>query len=215
VPGAGCAAGAPGRPRPGQSRRAQRTDSTHVLGAIRELNRLELAGETLRAALEALASRTGWLRGDRPVLAAGVRARIDDLHLPESQARRQDLMVSTARTATTCWSRCTGRARRVAAGAARRAGAAADLDPAILPGGHRGRQEVRGGRSFLRGRLPPGRDRLISPYDSMPLQHQTGPRLGGYKVTSPRPAMPLERGPARAGHGPAPAAGPRRATGRT
>ena len=33
----------------------QRTDSTHVLGAIRELNRLELAGESLRAALEALA----------------------------------------------------------------------------------------------------------------------------------------------------------------
>jgi hypothetical protein len=31
----------------------QRTDSTHVLGAIRELNRLELAGKTLRAALEA------------------------------------------------------------------------------------------------------------------------------------------------------------------
>ena len=40
----------------------QRTDSTHVLGAIRALNRLELAGETLRAALEALAARhrAGW-----------------------------------------------------------------------------------------------------------------------------------------------------------
>ena len=33
----------------------QRTDSTHVLGRIRSLNRLELAGETIRAALEALA----------------------------------------------------------------------------------------------------------------------------------------------------------------
>ena len=40
----------------------QRTDSTHVLGAIRELNRLELAGETLRATLEALAvAAPGWL----------------------------------------------------------------------------------------------------------------------------------------------------------
>lgn len=37
----------------------QRTDSTHVLAAVRELNRLELAGETVRAALEAV------LRGPR------------------------------------------------------------------------------------------------------------------------------------------------------
>src|SRR5207247_10312562 len=34
----------------------QRTDSTHVLGRIRDLNRLELAGEAVRAALEALAA---------------------------------------------------------------------------------------------------------------------------------------------------------------
>src|SRR5690348_12311388 len=40
----------------------QRTDSTHVLGRIRDLNRLELAGETVRAALEALAAAApGWL----------------------------------------------------------------------------------------------------------------------------------------------------------
>lgn len=42
----------------------QRTDSTHVLGRIRELNRLELAGESVRAALEALAAAApGWLAG--------------------------------------------------------------------------------------------------------------------------------------------------------
>jgi transposase len=34
----------------------QRTDATHVLAAVRELNRLELVTETLRAALEALAA---------------------------------------------------------------------------------------------------------------------------------------------------------------
>src|SRR5580704_5843687 len=40
----------------------QRTDSTHVLGRIRELSRLELAGESVRAALEALAAAApGWL----------------------------------------------------------------------------------------------------------------------------------------------------------
>jgi hypothetical protein len=32
----------------------QRTDSTHVLAAVRRLNRVELVAETLRAALEAL-----------------------------------------------------------------------------------------------------------------------------------------------------------------
>ena len=38
-----------------QGRGKQRTDSTHVLGAIRTLNRLELVGETLTATLNALA----------------------------------------------------------------------------------------------------------------------------------------------------------------
>jgi len=38
-----------------KSRGQQRTDSTHVLGAVRQLNRLECVGETIRQALEALA----------------------------------------------------------------------------------------------------------------------------------------------------------------
>src|SRR5690349_2218845 len=42
----------------------QRSDSTHVLAAIRSMNRLELAGETVRAALEALAAAApDWLPG--------------------------------------------------------------------------------------------------------------------------------------------------------
>lgn len=44
----------------------QRTDSTHVLAAVRRLNRLEFVGETLRGGLEALAAvapewLVGWL----------------------------------------------------------------------------------------------------------------------------------------------------------
>jgi transposase len=40
----------------------QRTDATHVLAAIRTLNRLEVVGETLRAALNALATAApAWL----------------------------------------------------------------------------------------------------------------------------------------------------------
>ncbi len=38
------------------ARGQQRTDSTHVLAAIRVMNRLELVAETLRAALNALAT---------------------------------------------------------------------------------------------------------------------------------------------------------------
>ena len=46
-----------------KKRGRQRSDSTHVLGAVRELNRLELVGETLRQALEVLAVAVpDWLR---------------------------------------------------------------------------------------------------------------------------------------------------------
>src|ERR671932_1215648 len=45
----------------------QRTDSTHVLAAVRDLNRLELLTETLRAALNAIAvAAPGWLRALAP-----------------------------------------------------------------------------------------------------------------------------------------------------
>lgn len=49
-----------------KARGRQRTDATHVLAAVRDLNRLEMVGETLRAALEALAAAApGWLRRHR------------------------------------------------------------------------------------------------------------------------------------------------------
>ena len=50
-----------------RARGRQRTDSTHVLAAVRVLNRLERAGETLRAALNSLAVLApAWLRGIAP-----------------------------------------------------------------------------------------------------------------------------------------------------
>ena len=39
-----------------RARGRQRTDSTHVLGAVKALNSLELVGETLRHALNILAT---------------------------------------------------------------------------------------------------------------------------------------------------------------
>ena len=50
-----------------KARGRQRTDATHVLASIRVLNRLELVGETLRAALNELATvAPDWLRGAGP-----------------------------------------------------------------------------------------------------------------------------------------------------
>ncbi|BAL89775.1 putative transposase [Actinoplanes missouriensis 431] len=77
----------------------QRTDSTHVLAAIRRLNRLELAGETVRAALEALsAAAPDWLT---TVIDASwldvYGARIDNLRLPASQTRRDELLLQYGR----------------------------------------------------------------------------------------------------------------------
>src|ERR687886_165718 len=47
-----------------KARGRQRTDATHVLASIRVLNRLELVGETLRAALNEIAAvAPDWLRG--------------------------------------------------------------------------------------------------------------------------------------------------------
>ena len=55
-----------------KERGRQRTDSTHVLGALRVLNRLELVGETLRAALNAVATvEPDWLRAYAARIAIG------------------------------------------------------------------------------------------------------------------------------------------------
>jgi transposase len=68
----------------------QRTDSTHVLAAVRTLNRMEFAGETLRAALEALAAAApGWLT---PLIDSGwadrYGARIDSYRFPKGDDAR-------------------------------------------------------------------------------------------------------------------------------
>jgi len=194
----------------------QRTDSTHVLGAIRMLNRLELAGETLRAALEALAvAAPGWLAG---VIDGSWQqvygARIDDLHLPASQAGRQDLMVRYGTDGYFLLDQVHG------------PGAPAWLRE--LPAVQALRRiwiqqfcrEVSGGRQEVRRReklpegdgLPPGRDLLISPYDlDARYGVKRGHGWGGYKVHFTETCdAPGTRAGVSPGAGPAPAAGPRR-----
>ena len=73
-----------------KSRGRQRTDSTHVLAAIRVLNRLELVGETLRAALNELAHvAPNWLQSVAPLeWYERYSKRIEDTRLPHEQSKR-------------------------------------------------------------------------------------------------------------------------------
>jgi hypothetical protein len=87
-----------------KARGRQRTDATHVLAAIRVLNRLELVGETLRAALNELATAApDWLRGVAPVAWYERYAhRVEDHRLPRAEAEREAYARTWARTASRC-----------------------------------------------------------------------------------------------------------------
>jgi transposase len=79
-----------------KARGKQRTDSTQVVAAIRQVNRLELVGETLRAALNELAKvAPEWLKGiinedwfDR------YSSRFDDYRLPKKKTEREQMALS-------------------------------------------------------------------------------------------------------------------------
>jgi transposase len=163
----------------------QRTDSTHVLGRIRDLNRLELAGETLRAALEALAAAApGWLAGVIDVSWQEVYGqRIDNMRLPGSEAGRQELAQRYGRDGYRLLE------------AVRAPGAPGWL--AELPAvevlrqiwvqqyyrmiGEQGEMVIR--REAREHGLPPGRARLVSPYDTAArYSEKRGLGWKGYKV---------------------------------
>jgi len=76
-----------------KARGTQRTDSTHILAAIRTLNRLELVGETMRYVLNRLAAaaptwlyahmQTAWLER--------YGSRVENYRFPKADAERQQL----------------------------------------------------------------------------------------------------------------------------
>ena len=76
-----------------KARGKQRTDSTHVLAAIRTINRLECVGETLRAALNSLAVvAPDWLRAQVPAeWYERYESRIEDYRMPKETTKRQAL----------------------------------------------------------------------------------------------------------------------------
>jgi transposase len=139
----------------------QRTDSTHVLAAVRTLNRMEFAGETLRAALEALAAAApGWLsRLIGPEWADRYGARIDSCRFPKGEDARARWLGQVGRDGFTLLDAVT------APGAPewlRQVPAVETLRQAWDQQYRRDGEEVhcREGND-----LPPGEQRLASPYD--------------------------------------------------
>src|SRR3954469_5096713 len=76
-----------------RERGRQRTASTHVLAAVRVLNRLERVGETMRAALNDLAVMApDWLQALAPAQwYQRYGRRVENYHLPKTDAAREEL----------------------------------------------------------------------------------------------------------------------------
>lgn len=183
--------------------RVQRTDSTHVLAAVRGLNRLELAGETVRAAVEALAAAApGWLA---PLIDQSWQrvygARVDDWRLPKSSTQRNQLALRYGRDGyrllEAVYAPDTPRwlAQLPAVETLRRIWVQQyyrSIDE------HGGQEVVRRERN-IHG-LPPGHTALISPYDpDARYSEKHGTHWNGYKVhlseTCGQPAGPLRDAP--------------------
>lgn len=148
----------------------QRTDATHVHSAVRDLNRAELAGESVRAALEALAvAAPGWLASVVDVAEWNTRygVRVDSWRLPTSQAKRDELAAAYGRDAAALL-------RAVSAPGAPpwlRELPAVEVLRVVLVQNYLieitddGREVIRRREAHQDG-LPPGRARITSPYDT-------------------------------------------------
>ena len=177
------------------ARGRQRTDATHVLAKVRALNRLTLVGETMRAALNALAVvAPAWLRDQvEPAWTARYGgARFDDYRLPTEEPARRALAAQIGQD-----------------GLALLAAVVAPAAPAWLrqvPAVETLRQvwvqqyvvwedQVRW-RDPARDGLPPAAQRLLSPYDPdarWAVKRQTA--WGGYKAHLTETCEPTQERP--------------------
>jgi transposase len=145
----------------------QRTDSTHVLARIRALNQLEMAGEAVRAALEALAAAAPqWLAGVIDSSWQQVYGqRIDEIRLPGSQASRKAMAIQYGKDGYHLLEAVHGPG---APGWLRELPAVQALRAIWVQQYYRvidehGEKVV--GREAGEHGLPPGRTRIVSPYD--------------------------------------------------
>ena len=165
----------------------QRTDSTHVLGRIRSLSRLELAGETLRAALEALAAAApDWLA--TVIDASWQQAygqRIDQVRLPASETARSKLAGRYGRDGyhllDAVWAPpAPGWLRELPAVEALRQ---VWVQQYYRVTGEHGEKVERREAGLTGHGLPPGRTAIVSPYDtSARYSEKHGNGWLGYKV---------------------------------
>jgi transposase len=166
----------------------QRTDSTHVVSAVRDLNRLELAGESVRAAVETLAvAAPEWLPTviDLRDWAQRYGARVDSWRLPTSQAKRKQLAQTYGSDALALLRAVYG------PGAPEWLGElpAVEVLRRVLVQNYYIRTDARG-REVITQReadtdgLPPGKARISSPYDTDTRWAAKGEDLAwnGYKV---------------------------------
>ena len=159
-----------------RERGRQRTDSTHVLAAVRVLNRLERVGETMRAALNELAVMApDWLQALAP--AEWYRRygrRVENYHLPKTDAAREELARVIAADGERLLAAVDAATRSARAGAAPGGG---DLAPRLGRAVH-GRA---GPVALARGQghaLAGGIDQLALRH-RRPLQHQARGGMGG------------------------------------
>jgi len=91
-----------------KARGRQRTDATHVLAAVRRLNRLECVGETLRYALEEVAEAApAWLQARAPQeWYTRYATRVEQYRLPKTEAARRELAETIGRDGMQLLSAC-------------------------------------------------------------------------------------------------------------
>jgi transposase len=167
----------------------QRTDATHVVSAVRDLNRVELAGESVRAVLEALAAvAPDWLAQaiDVPVWARRYGPRVDEWRLPKSQTARAELARAYGSDGFALLSAVydPGAPPWLAQLPAVEVLRTVLLQNYVRETDVQGREVVRRREAKVDG-LPPGKRRLTSPYDTdarWGTTNSAGRPWNGYKV---------------------------------
>lgn len=165
----------------------QRTDSTHVISAVRDLSQLDLAGEAVRAALEALACAAPyWVERviDVPSWSRRYGDRIPGWHAPASKAKRTRLALDFGRDG---FALLTAVHAPESPAWLRELPAVQVLRRVLVQSYTRtvsgsGREVVKRREAKVDG-LPPGQQRLTSPYDTDARRSVKGDLMwNGFKI---------------------------------